>query len=1070
MKDTYTMLDTPDIDTPDIIVKRSTKLKTYSLACVRFFLQICLGIISIIIVCVLMLYARLLWKPISLKSIQPFLEKTMSNDDYTITLKNPYLVDTFNSSLFGIHTDTVSIVNTHNNQKNLLTDVTVNISKTSLWKQELGIKTIIIHKGKLAPIHVSVDLNQISSDTIAHDTDIKKNIQNIVTHYMTMPLLKPLKAVIIQDIQVSLNNSDNKNQSFIFNIQELQLKRHKNINHVTVDIKSTFKNNNVNGRLNLGVIADFNHDFLLQNLQSTIQFSDTHLSSMIIDNASMIADYNLKNPFVNVKIDTFHSNMGLLTGDVRLFDTGDFKIDMLADNIADGMFYTKPLALKTIQAVGNFDSHNTALQIKNFVLGFPENLAIKGNAILDFKNGFDTFFYDLSASIHHLNLPKLRALWPNTAAVGAKSWIDENMTEVVFDTSHVHISGLNTDAYPKVSLNAPVSASTFSYLKPMQPATHARGRLLIHDKTFIAQLESAKIGVLNVTEASLKIPDIIANIPWGYATARMNGALKPLLKVIDGKPLHLMSKGHFGYTHTIGNFDGTLTMDLPLLKSVKLQEITMVSDVHINNGSLRVGKKQLPLEKINADLHITADTAKGSGGVTIYGINNHFDWHENFNMRADVTTDVTLKTVINEKQIQKLMTQFSSSKISVSDYAKGTALLNTHLQLQNDSVKLLTLKGDASNMRLGNVNGVWTVPKGSQKTVTLHAKQNKNEFLIQDFKFNHHKNMLYLTDIIIDDNGIRSAKIENVTFKKNVKNLSGTYHVARKRHFLTLNANRVSISKIMDNKHKDTHTDTATRYFNTDKTMTEYPNIVAQIAIKSLGISDTVTIDDVNVVIARDSDNQHSVYGDIETPMIDTIHIKLQELAWNKRSMTLTTDNAGSFITETGIFKTFKDGHLNAKIIQTPNGMTGNVLIDKGTILKSPWIAKLLSLASLTGILDRFNNRGLSVDKTTLDFTKKDDMIHFKNGLIAGSAIGISFQGDYNLDDDMMNFYGAFMPFYGINSLLSDIPIVGNITSSRHGEGVIGMSYNIKGNSENPDVSVNPLSVFGVGILRRLFE
>jgi hypothetical protein len=62
------------------------------------------------------------------------------------------------------------------------------------------------------------------------------------------------------------------------------------------------------------------------------------------------------------------------------------------------------------------------------------------------------------------------------------------------------------------------------------------------------------------------------------------------------------------------------------------------------------------------------------------------------------------------------------------------------------------------------------------------------------------------------------------------------------------------------------------------------------------------------------------------------------------------------------------------------------------------------------------------------------------------------------------------MPFYGINSLFSNIPIVGKLTSSRPSEGIVGMSYYIKGNSDNPDVSVNPLSVLGVGILRRLFE
>jgi hypothetical protein len=406
----------------------------------------------------------------------------------------------------------------------------------------------------------------------------------------------------------------------------------------------------------------------------------------------------------------------------------------------------------------------------------------------------------------------------------------------------------------------------------------------------------------------------------------------------------------------------------------------------------------------------------------------------------------------------------------VPQYAQGTALLDTHIQLQNDILKSLIMTGDATNMRLGDVDNVWTLAKGHKKTFTIQATQKNNQFLIQQFTFKNNKNTANLSDIICDSEGIRSAKIDMITFKDKIKNLSGHYHVVGQRHLVKLHADTVFVAKIMDNQSHDTQADTETRYFNADKTMTEYPNILANLTVKNFIVDDDLKIDDANIVVARDMKNNHILYLDIESAMIEMTKIRLEEQAWNKRSMTIKTDNAGRFITGTGIFENFQEGHLTADIIQTPKHIKGNVFIGNGTILKSPWIAKLLSLASLTGILDRLNSRGLSIDKTTLDFTKHDNVVNFKNGLIAGSAIGISFQGDYRLDDDTMNFYGALMPFYGINSLFSNIPIVGKLTSSRPSEGIIGMSYHIKGNSDNPDVSVNPLSVLGVGILRRLFE
>jgi hypothetical protein len=54
--------------------------------------------------------------------------------------------------------------------------------------------------------------------------------------------------------------------------------------------------------------------------------------------------------------------------------------------------------------------------------------------------------------------------------------------------------------------------------------------------------------------------------------------------------------------------------------------------------------------------------------------------------------------------------------------------------------------------------------------------------------------------------------------------------------------------------------------------------------------------------------------------------------------------------------------------------------------------------------------------------------------------------------------------------VLGIVPILGNLLVSKPGEGVIGMTYNVSGNSEEPKISVNPLSVLTPGIFRRIFE
>jgi hypothetical protein len=50
------------------------------------------------------------------------------------------------------------------------------------------------------------------------------------------------------------------------------------------------------------------------------------------------------------------------------------------------------------------------------------------------------------------------------------------------------------------------------------------------------------------------------------------------------------------------------------------------------------------------------------------------------------------------------------------------------------------------------------------------------------------------------------------------------------------------------------------------------------------------------------------------------------------------------------------------------------------------------------------------------------------------------------------------------------VPVLGQILTSRKGEGFVGLGYYAKGSIEKPQVSVNPLSLVTPGILRRMFE
>ena len=53
---------------------------------------------------------------------------------------------------------------------------------------------------------------------------------------------------------------------------------------------------------------------------------------------------------------------------------------------------------------------------------------------------------------------------------------------------------------------------------------------------------------------------------------------------------------------------------------------------------------------------------------------------------------------------------------------------------------------------------------------------------------------------------------------------------------------------------------------------------------------------------------------------------------------------------------------------------------------------------------------------------------------------------------------------------INKIPIIGQVITGIEGEGLIGVNYNATGTYENPDYTINPLSILTPGILRSIFD
>ncbi len=192
-----------------------------------------------------------------------------------------------------------------------------------------------------------------------------------------------------------------------------------------------------------------------------------------------------------------------------------------------------------------------------------------------------------------------------------------------------------------------------------------------------------------------------------------------------------------------------------------------------------------------------------------------------------------------------------------------------------------------------------------------------------------------------------------------------------------------------------------------------------------------------------------------------------------KRIFSAKSEDSGTFLKSLDIYTHMIGGTLQLEGTyadgQPGNPLSGNLKINTYRIKNAGALAKVLTLASFTGILDTLQgNEGIGFDRMRGKYTLSNDVITLENFRSIGDSLGIMLDGTIAIKARTMDLKGTVVPAYTFNSALKNVPIVGDILTG--GEGIIAAVFTMRGPTKDPDVNVNPLSVLTPGFLRGIFE
>ena len=193
-----------------------------------------------------------------------------------------------------------------------------------------------------------------------------------------------------------------------------------------------------------------------------------------------------------------------------------------------------------------------------------------------------------------------------------------------------------------------------------------------------------------------------------------------------------------------------------------------------------------------------------------------------------------------------------------------------------------------------------------------------------------------------------------------------------------------------------------------------------------------------------------------------------------KRTLALKSDDAGAMLRALDFYDNMVGGTLEISgdylDLDPGEPLVGRVVARDYRVVDAPLLARLLSVAALTGILDELKGEGLNFAALDLPFVQTEGLLELKEGRAFGASLGFTAAGKIYTDADIMDMNGTIVPAYAINSLLGNLPVVGTLfTGGEKGGGVFAATFRMTGPREDPNIAINPISTLAPGFLRNLF-
>ncbi len=134
----------------------------------------------------------------------------------------------------------------------------------------------------------------------------------------------------------------------------------------------------------------------------------------------------------------------------------------------------------------------------------------------------------------------------------------------------------------------------------------------------------------------------------------------------------------------------------------------------------------------------------------------------------------------------------------------------------------------------------------------------------------------------------------------------------------------------------------------------------------------------------------------------------------------------------------------------------------------APWLLRLATLASLSGLQDAVSNGRLVFDRAGARLALRWPTLSFTDGVATASSLGLRADGTLQLESQRVQANGTLIPsYYGLNEGGTKLPIIGGLIGAVTGGALQAFDFGVTGAMATPDVKLQASSL-APGALRDL--